>query len=95
MNQWQLYRIVPKDVINLYRVASFNILTERVRKLIIPKGYTEVCLDSVIEFTPQECFFKTLMESLPICTKERKNRISSKKCLNGARIIGARQGYDV
>lgn len=61
----------------------------------IPKGYTEVNMDGLVELTGDDYFFKRLMEMVPPSTRERSKRVIKNPPIRGARIIWARLGYDV
>lgn len=61
----------------------------------IPKGYTEVNMDGLVEFTGDDYFFKSLMEMVPPATRERRTKVIKNPPIYGARIAWARLGYDV
>lgn len=63
--------------------------------MMIPEGYTEVCLDGLVEFTGDDYFFKRMMEMGPPATRERKKRNIMNPPMNGAQIAWERLGYEV
>lgn len=63
--------------------------------MTIPKGYVEVSMDDLVEFSADDYFFKRLMEIVPPATRERETRIIKNPPIKGARIAWARLGFDV